>query len=307
MLCGTCSLFADDQQAEALLKQGRVDEARRMLSSIVASQPRDARAHLLLCRTYYAQDMADAAIKECEQAAGYNSSNSDIAMWLGRAYGMKASQVSMLSAFPLAKKVRQSFERAVHLDPANVAAQSALGEYYVQAPAIVGGGLDKAQQVADKLMIYSVAKSHRLRARIADKKKDLTTAEAEYKIAIEASRTADSYVDLALFYQQHSQFEKAMSALNASIEVNRIHDASLVDTASILISMHRSPEVAERILREYLASSARSDYAPAFKVYVQLGDLLHQRGNLNEAHREYAAAVALASDYAPARKALQNA
>ena len=51
-------------------------------------------------------------------------------------------------------------------------------------------------------------------------------------------------------------------------------DAVLVDAASILTTAHRSPELAERLLRDYLSSPSKSDGAPAFKVHVQLGDLL---------------------------------
>src|SRR5215468_693695 len=145
-------LLADNAQAEALLKQGRVDEAAAMLNQVLATQAHDAKAHQLLCRVYYAQDLSDPAVRECEQATQDDPSNSDYQMWLGRAYGLKASQANMLSAFSVAKKVHVAFERAVQLNPANVAAMSALGEFYVSAPSIVGGGLDKAQALAAQML-----------------------------------------------------------------------------------------------------------------------------------------------------------
>src|ERR1700709_1608405 len=83
LACDT-TLRADNTQAEALLKQGRVDEAAAMLHQTLSTQPHDARAHHLLCRVYYAQDMADAAVHECEQATRNDASNSDYQMWLGR-------------------------------------------------------------------------------------------------------------------------------------------------------------------------------------------------------------------------------
>ena len=95
------------------------------------SQPADAKPHQLLCRAYYAQEMADAAIHECELATANDPTDSDSQMWLGRAYGMKASTANPLIAFSLAKKVHVAFERAVQLDPDNVRAMSDLGEFYV--------------------------------------------------------------------------------------------------------------------------------------------------------------------------------
>lgn len=299
-------LFAEDAQANSLLQQGRVDEARTALQGILAAEPSNAYAHQLLCRVYYAQNMADAAIQECELAASQNPGDSNTQMWLGRAYGMKASHARLLTAFALARKVRYAFERAVQLDPQNIQAMSDLGEFYVDAPAIVGGGLDKGRTLASQMQPRFPSQSHRLLALIASEDKDAVTAEAEFKKAVLAGRTPAAYIDLGQFYQRQNQPDKALEALKAGIDADHRKDSSLVDAASILIAMNRSPELAEECLREYLSSSARSDDAPAFKVRIQLGNLLANHGDAISAHREYAAAVALASNYAPARKSLQG-
>ena len=306
VLTGGSRLRADDTQAEALLKQGRVDEAAAMLNQILSQQAHDARAHQLLCRVYYAQEKADPAVRECEHATEDDTSDSDHQMWLGRAYGMKASQVNMLSAFGVAKKVHVAFERAVQLNPANVAAMSDLGHFYVDAPGIVGGGVDKAQALAEKMMPRFPAQSHWLLALIAQKKNDMATAEGEFKSAVAAGKTPEAWVDLGIFYQQRSQHDKAVAAVHSSVEANRTKNAALVDAASILTDMHREPDLAEKLLRDYLASPAKSDDAPAFKVHEQLGDLLKQRGDLAGARREYATATSLASNYSPAKKAMQG-
>ncbi|MEO6982456.1 MAG: tetratricopeptide repeat protein [Edaphobacter sp.] len=297
---------ADNAQANALLQQGKVDQASALLQSTLAAQPKDALAHLLLCRVYYAQDMIDPAVHECEQAAAQAPNDSDTQMWLGRAYGLKASHVNKFSAFGYAKKVRTAFERSVQLGPANVHAMSDLGEFYVAAPGIVGGGVDKAQALAAKIQARFPAESHRILAMIAEKKENVAAAEAEFKAAAAVGKSPDAYVDLGHFYERQNQPDKVMGPLQAAIDADHRKDAALVDVASILIASHRSPELAEGLLRAYLSSAARSDAAPAFKVHVQLGDLLARRGDSAGAHREYAAAVAMASHYEPARKALKG-
>lgn len=306
VLLSGARLLADNTQANSLLQQGRVDEASAALRQTLAAQPRNAQAHQLLCRAYYAQETADAAIHECELAASNDPSNSVTQMWLGRAYGMKASHANPLIAFSLARKVHSAFERAVQLDPQNIQAMSDLGEFYVDAPAIVGGGLDKARALADRMQPHFAPEAHRLRALIASSDKDPATAEAEFKKAALASKAPAAYVNLGQFYQQQNQPDKSIAALQAGIDADRQKDASLVDAASILTAMNRSPQLAEDLLRKYLSSPAKSDDAPAFKVHVQLGDLLAHQGDLAAAHREYAAATNLASNYAPARKAMQG-
>jgi tetratricopeptide (TPR) repeat protein len=299
-------LMADASQANALLQQGRVDEATISLHDVLATQPGDAQAHQLLCRIYYAQEMADHAIKECEIAVSYAPASSDNQMWLGRAYGFKASHANPISALNLAIKVRIAFERAVQLDPENVHAMNDLGEFYVAAPSLIGGGLDKAQALAARMQLHFPSQAHRLLALIAEKKKEDAIAEAEFTNAVAAGKTPEAYVDLGQFYERHHQPDKMLDALQSGIAADRRKGPALVDAASILADAHNSPELAETLLRAYLASSAKTDDAPAFKVHVQLGDLLAQRGDPAGAHSEYATALALASKYAPARKAMQG-
>jgi tetratricopeptide (TPR) repeat protein len=306
VLLPTHALLANPVEANALLQQGRVDDAAVSLHPILAAEPADSRSHQLLCRIYYAQDMIDTAIHECELAVSNKPDDSNNQMWLGRAYGIKASRANPLTALSLAKKAHNSFERAVQLDPGNIRAISDLGEYYVAAPAVVGGGFDKAQALAATVMPRFPAQAHRILALLDEKKKDDAAAESEFKAAVAADSTPDTYNDLGQFYQRHNQSIKMLEALHTAIVLDHRKDAALVDSASILTAAHGSRDLAEKLLRDYLASAAKSDDAPAFKVHVQLGKLLAQSGDLAGAHREYLAALSLASNYAPARKAMQG-
>lgn len=299
-------LLADASQANLLLQQGRVDEATVSLQDVLAAEPGDAEAHQLLCRVYYAQNLAGEAIRECELAVANAPSSSDNQMWLGRAYGFKASHANPISALKLAIKVRNCFERAVELDPENIHAMSDLGEFYVEAPSLIGGGLDKAETLAARMQPHFPTESHRLLALIAEKKKDNTLAETEFIRAVDAGKTPDAYIDLGHFYQRHNQPEKMLDALQTAVAADHRKGPAIVDAASILTDAHRSPELAENLLRTYLSSSAKTDDAPAFKVHLQLGELLAQQGDPVGARHEYATALALASNYAPARKAVNG-
>jgi len=91
------------------------------------------------------------AVASLERAVGEDSLNSDYYDWLGRAYGRLAESSSFLSAPGYAKKTVRAFERAVELGPANLEALSDLFEYYLQAPGLVGGGFDKAENIASRI------------------------------------------------------------------------------------------------------------------------------------------------------------
>ncbi len=293
-------------QADDALQQGRVDDAAAILNSILSTDPHNALAHQLLCRVYYAQDMPDPAIQHCESAVADAPNSSDDHLWLGRAYGMKASNAGPISGFSLARKVRDEFQRAVALDPSAPRAASDLCQYYIAAPAIVGGGNDKAEALIARIEPSFPVYSHRLRALLAEKKKDYPTAESEFKKAIAAGGASEAWIDLAAFYQSRNQPDRAAEAIQSGL-ASAPRGPVLVDAATILTDIHRSPELAIHLLRDYLVSPARTDEAPAFKVHLQLGDLLAQRGDTANARSEYAAALALASSWPPARKVQQAA
>ncbi len=307
LLLTTLPCRADaENAAERALLLGRVDEAASILHERIAANPADGAAHLLLCRALYAQELPNPAVKECEAALANGLAGSSQAQdWMGRAYGRKADNAGLFEGLKLAGKVKTAFETAVELDPGNGSAANDLSEYYVGAPAIVGGGLDKATALADRVAARLPQPSHRIRALVAEKKKDYTTAEREFRAAVSVAGHADAWTDLGDFYSRRGQNDQAVAALHKALEVDTAKDASLVDVASVLYTMHREPQMAEHALREYLTSNAKTDAAPAFRAHHQLGQWLSAGGDRVAARKEYAAALALASNYAPARKALQ--
>lgn len=298
---------ADAQNpAERALLLGHVDEASTILHARIAANSGDGDAHLLLCRALYAQELPNPAVKECEAAlANGLAGNSQAQDWMGRAYGKKADNAGPLEGLKLAGKVKNAFETAVQLDPSSGPAANDLSEYYVGAPAFVGGGLDKATALADRVSSRLPQPSHRIRALVAEKKKDYTAAEREFRAAVSVAGRADAWTDLGDYYSRRGQNDQAVAALRKALEVDVAKDASLVDVASILFAIHREPQMAERALREYLASNAKTDAAPAFRAHYQLGQWLSADGDLAAANREYATSLALASNYEPARRALQ--
>lgn len=281
------------------LERGRADEALRSLDAALAQAPEDAGAHNLRCRVLYAEERWDDAIQECERAVQLDPANGSYHMWLGRAYGEKAERVNFLTAYKMAKRIRPEFEAAARLDPRNGEALSDLGEYYVEAPAVLGGGLNKAQGVAEQLDSFAPDRAHDLRGRIAEAKKDYVSAEREFKAKIAASSyPSQAWMDLGSFYRRRERWDEMVAAVNTGAGSDRIHGPALVDGASTLIQTGRELPLALNWMRLYLASNSLSADAPAFVVHARMGLLLKQLGYPQEAGREFAAAKALAKDYA---------
>ncbi len=293
--------------AEHTLMQGHVDDAVAMLNQLIAANQADAEAHLLLCRAFYSEEIQDRAVNECEAALANGLRNDARAQdWMGRAYGRKAGNAGPFAALSLAKKVRTAFETAVQLDPNNTAAVNDLSEYYVGAPSLVGGGADKASALAARVEARLPQPAHRIRGLVAEKNKDYTTAEREFRAAAAVANKPEAWTDLGDFYARRKQTDQAIAALRKARELDTARDASLLDIAGILHDMKRDAPMAEATLRDYLASENKSDASPAFKAHLLLGQLLAASGNKAAAKTEFNAALSLAHDYAPARKALDS-
>lgn len=289
------------------LTHGRADQGLRALDLVLAQQPQNAEAHNLQCRIYLQEQRWNDAIQSCQAAVTLAPESSNYHLWLARALGEKADRVSFITAFKMAKPIRVEFETAAKLDPRNANALSDLGEFYVDAPGIVGGGLDKAERVALQMDSFAPERAHYIRARIAESRKDCARAEDEYKAAIaSAKEPADAWMDLASFYRRRQRWDDMVAAVSKGSELDTQHGVALADGASVLIRAGRDLPYAQKLLEQYLASSNKSEDAPAFQTHVQLGKLLTGIGDAQGAQQQFAAAVELAKDYQAGTQAATN-
>jgi cytochrome c-type biogenesis protein CcmH/NrfG len=289
------------------LQQGHADHALEVLQPATAASTADAEAQQLLCRLALQLERWDAAVAACAKAVALDGNSSNNHLWYGRALGEKADRVSFLKAYGLAKRVKAEFETAVTLDPHNAEALSALGEYYTEAPALVGGGKDKAAVVAGKLDDVDHARAEELRGRIAASNKDMAAAEQHFRGAIAAApRSATYWMVLGSFYQKQHDIGRMQEAIRSGLEANGGRGEPLVGAAHLLTRTGQDPQTAIRLLRQYLASPEKSEDEPAFRVHLLLASLLNKQGDAAGAAREIQAATAIASVYHPTKQVATN-
>jgi tetratricopeptide (TPR) repeat protein len=300
-----CAIAADAlAAANADLQAGKADEAISLLNAALKSDPNNAEAENLLCRVQYALQQFDPAVENCEKSVNLAPQNAEYHLWLGRATGEKASRANFMSAFGLARKAREEFEAAVKLDPHNADALADLGEFYKEAPGAVGGGMDKAEDIAAKLSAIDPSRGHQLRAEMAEKQKDPATAEREFKAACTGPRAAIQWMELAAFYRRQQRWNDMEAAVKSGEAA--IHDKkpaiALFNGAATLARANRQPQEAIRLYESYLASPDKSEEAPAFDALTRLAKLKAQTGDAAGAQQDRKAALALARNYKPAQE-----
>jgi tetratricopeptide (TPR) repeat protein len=300
----------DPPPPDRLLTSGHPEAAIPALQARLNKDPNSAADASLLSRAYLSAQKWDEAIAAGERATALAPNVSDYHLWLGRAYGEKADHISALNifaAYRLARRVRSEFERAVALQPDNVAALSDVSEFYFEAPGWLGGGLDKAQAIADKLAASHAATSHWIQAHIAEKKKDWNGAETQYRAAIEAAADKPPYwLNLAHFMEKRGRIDDMQKAITQASTLSGFSGQVLYDAAEMLSRAGRDFSEATDWLRRYITGSAHTEAAPLYAAHYQLGSILERQGDRNGAIEQYRACLGLLPDFAPAQDGLKR-
>ncbi|MCK8141538.1 hypothetical protein MW871_06480 [Flavobacterium sp. I-SCBP12n] len=132
----------------------------------------------------------------------------------GGALGMKAKDSNKFKALGMIDEVKESFEKAISLNPKHIESRWALIELYIQLPGIVGGSESKAIKYSNELMQLSTVDGYLSRGHIDEFFKRYELAEKQYKKAIELTGSKVSYYKLANLYKNKmKQPDKAKSVL----------------------------------------------------------------------------------------------
>jgi cytochrome c-type biogenesis protein CcmH/NrfG len=238
-------------------------EFQQSLEVLQAVPNKDAAVYELMGRDYYGQGEFHKATEALEKAVALQPGNSEMNLWLGRDYGRRAETSSLITAPGFANKARQFFEKAAQLNPSNIEAQSDLFEYYLEAPGFLGGGFDKASATALQIARISPAEGHWAQAKLAEKRKEYSSAETQLRRAAEiAPQQIGRLIDLARLFTEQGRYQDADLSL-AKAEQIAPHSAKLMFAkADLYIKSKRNLAVARELLKQYLSSALTPDDPP---------------------------------------------
>jgi tetratricopeptide (TPR) repeat protein len=283
-------------------------KAATLLQQAAAQNPRDAEIHFLLAKTYYEFQQHDAAIASAEKAVAIDPQSSLYHEWLGKVYGEKADHSSMFSALSLAKKARKEFERAVQLDQNNFSAHQALIEYDCSAPAIAGGGEDKAGPEIARLAALDAAEGHYAAGNCRRQKKDFAAADAEFDKALALHpKSAELIYDIGDYAMKHDQADRLLLVVDEGERAAPSDPRSRFYRGVAWVIKKENDRESERLLCEYLKQAPRRNgFPPLWRIHEWLGLSYENQQKTQQAIQEYEIAVKLEPKSKDAREALKR-
>src|SRR3990172_6846578 len=236
---------------------------RETLRLLDAAPAKTAPTYELMGKCYYRLEEFDKATDALEKAVAADPKNANSGDWLGKAYGRRAETSSFFTAPRYAVKAREHFERALALDAQNQEALSDLFDYYLEAPGFLGGGLDKATVLSERIRDRDPSPPHAMKARLAEKRKESPQAEQFWRQAVQlAPSQAGRLADLAKFLARRGRFSESEEAFDGAARLAPDNAELKFERARTYVASKRNLDLARRLLEDYLKATLTPDDPP---------------------------------------------
>ena len=240
----------------------------------------------------------DDAAASFERAIELNPSRSDYHLWLGHAYTRQLATANFIRKGIIGRRIGPQYDKAVELDSSSVAAAEARVDFYLEAPGMVGGGVDKAKAEAARLTRLSAYAGGFARAKIAEKEKTLDQLEGEYRGLMRSfPDSTRPVVALATLLQNHERFAEAFEVIDARL-VRFPNDTVVIYHLGRTAALSgKELTRGEAALRKFLALLGVSDPQSRAGAYYRLGMIREKQGDVASARVQYDSAIVLNPRY----------
>ena len=310
LLLTFCRAAAADvpEEARAAFAAGDYSRAIQALDRAAAAAPNDAAVQHLLARSCFENEDFDRAISAAQKSIALEPNVSAYHELLGRAYGEKASRSGWWSALSLAKKSRKEFETAVQLDERNFSAMQAMIEFDCSAPAIAGGGEDKARPEIQKLSKLDAAEGRYAAGNCRRQKKDYEAADTEFQKALALHpKSADLIYDIGDHYMKRNQADRLAVVVEEGGRADQADPRGNFYLAVADTLQKEKPAESAKLFREYIARAPkRNNYPSKAMAHYWIGRIQENRNDAASAKKEYQEALNLEPKNRFANEALKR-
>ena len=249
----------------------------------------------------------EAAVAAADAALRTSPKDADVLLWAGRAYGQKAVSASVFTKMSWAKKCRVAWERAVEISPANVEVRSELLRYYLMAPGMAGGGVDKAKAQAARIATLDATQGHIAAGMICDHEEKPADAESAYRKAAETDpEGVPGPMALAGFLARQKRWAEARAIFEKRVAADPNDALALYQLGRLAYLSGEGMENGLALFDRFLLLPAPKDGPAHADARWRKGLLLEKLGRTPAAIAEYREALRASPGHRGARRELER-
>jgi len=295
---------------EALIKSQDPGALARA-EALVEAQASNARAWVLLTRAQLQKGEAKDALESAEQAVELAPNDAQAQFWLGNALRARIGEVNMLRKMTMAPDLRDAFEVSVRLDPDLLDAREALVPFYLQAPAVMGGGIKKAKAQVAEIAKRNPVRGHLAQATIDRFNKDDAAVARSIDAAVAAAPSlrpddAESRLSLVRTLVALERFDRARDVLAGWSTAQPAAAAPHFQLGRLAAISGRFLDEGAAALKRYLDGGlTRAENDPQdTNAWWRLGQIQAKQGDKATARASFQTALRLDPENAEAKKDL---
>jgi tetratricopeptide (TPR) repeat protein len=290
-----------------LFEKHEFDAARAAFESDLRANPKDAQALYYLGRIAFEQNKVDEAAHFLERATTVAPQFAAAYHWLGRVHGVQARDLGAPRGIGPARRTRKALEKAVQLDPNNLAARVDLATFYREAPGIVGGSTHGAREQLEEINRRDPYLGLLIQGDLAMDQKTFEDAERFYQAAVQRSpKTAEAHFRLGILYQRTRRFDAAFASFERVLQLDPNERAALFQIGKTADQSGQQLSRGEEALKQYLQCKPFFVMPKLAWAHRRLGNIYLKKGLREAARTEYLAAVRMAPDDKEAAAALKQ-
>jgi tetratricopeptide (TPR) repeat protein len=240
----------------------------------------------------------DEAVKAFERAIELNPAKSEYHLWLGHGYTRQLATANFIRKGFIGRRIGPQYDKAVELDSSSIDAAETRVDFYLEAPSMAGGGVDKAKAEAARLRALSVYHGSFAQAKIEEHEKAWEKAESEYRALVRAFPDSTRPVTALVSYlQNRERFGESFVVIDERL--SRFPNDTLV-----IYQLGRTAAISgteltrgEAALRRFLALLGASEPQSRASAHYRLGMIREKLGDLAGARAGYDSAIALVPRY----------
>lgn len=310
LLAGAPQLEAGVKEGVAHFEQRQYPAAVEELKKAVGDGTADAHAYCYLGRAQTELKSFDDAIRSLEKAVELSPQSSEFHQRLGEVYGLKARDANFLSQASLAGRIREHLEKAVELDANNLDARESLSEFYLEAPSMLGGSVEKAMAQAAAIEQVDGARGVLQYGGLYETQKAFDQAEEAYTRGIlQHPESTALRLRLGYLHQNQKKWDKAFATFEALAKVSdrgRLLAYYQIGRTALL-SQRNLPRGIE-CLSDYVATAPAGDQdlPPLPWAYTRLAQVYKANKQPDQARQALDKALKLDPQFEEAKKVLKD-